>query len=33
LDIDWKREGFALTEQVEFSGFSHEKITKETYQK
>ena len=33
FDVDWEREGFVLIEQVEFQGFSHEKITKEIYRK
>ena len=31
LDIDPKAEGFTLSETSEFSGSSHEKITKEIY--
>jgi hypothetical protein len=33
LDIDIEREGFRLTDTVEFEGSSHEKITKETYRR
>lgn len=33
LDIDPVKHGFALTERSEFAGSSHDKITKEVYQK
>lgn len=33
FDFDPTRDGFSLTERVEFGGSSHEKITKEIYEK
>ena len=31
--LDWEARGFALTERTEFTGSSHERITRERYQR
>lgn len=33
FDLDLEREGFCLKERIEFAGYSHEKITKERFEK